>query len=307
MIATTGVRTLGGDIPGTALGVVDAHDHVFFASPALPGVELNDVSIARAELRTFQQAGGGAVVQWTPAGLSRRLDDLKHLSTETGVHVIAATGRHRREHHPGRGPLPEQVLAQQFIDEILDPRHPCGLVKVATGYHHLDAWERTNLQAAGEAHRATGAPVAVHLELGTHGTVVVDVLLGLDVPAESIILGHLGRNPDPGYVDDVAARGTYVCFDGPSRANHRTDWRSPELIGQLAEAGRLPQILLGADTTTATARTVIAGPGMAGLLTWAETTIRPRIGAQALDALLRGNPRRAFVARPRARTQRRLA
>lgn len=43
-----------------------------------------------------------------------------------------------------------------------------GLVKIAGDFHHLDAHARTAaLGTAADAHRATGAPVALHLERGT--------------------------------------------------------------------------------------------------------------------------------------------
>ncbi|NUO41270.1 MAG: phosphotriesterase, partial [Streptomyces sp.] len=44
------VRTVLGDVDPGALGVCDAHDHLFFGSPQLPGQELRDVAAARAEL-----------------------------------------------------------------------------------------------------------------------------------------------------------------------------------------------------------------------------------------------------------------
>lgn len=60
------VRTVLGDVPGEELGVCDAHDHLFFASPRPPGEELDDAAAARAEPAAFRERGGGAVVQWTP-------------------------------------------------------------------------------------------------------------------------------------------------------------------------------------------------------------------------------------------------
>jgi predicted metal-dependent phosphotriesterase family hydrolase len=42
---------VAGDVPAEALGVCDAHDHLFFGSPQLPGQELRSVSAARADPR----------------------------------------------------------------------------------------------------------------------------------------------------------------------------------------------------------------------------------------------------------------
>ena len=58
------VRTVLGDVPADRLGVVDAHDHLFLASPRLPGEELDDPMAAAAELRAFAELGG---TTWTSA------------------------------------------------------------------------------------------------------------------------------------------------------------------------------------------------------------------------------------------------
>ncbi len=89
------IRTLLGDMEPDGLGAVDAHDHLFLSSPALPGEGLDDADAAERELRAFRRVGGGTVVQWTPRGLGRSLTELALISSRTGVHVVAATGRHR--------------------------------------------------------------------------------------------------------------------------------------------------------------------------------------------------------------------
>ena len=153
------------------------------------------------------------------------------------------------------------------------------------------------MTAAAEAHHATGAPIAVHLELGTAALDVLDLLCGeLGVPPAHVILGHLNRSPDQRMHRDVAKAGAFIAFDGPSRANHATDWRLLDSIVALAEAGHADQLLLGADTTTARARAATGeGPGMPFLL----NGLRPRIERELGDALatkiLVENPARAFA------------
>ncbi len=289
-----GVRTVLGDIDPAGLGVTNAHDHLFFGTPRLPGQELNDAGPALAEARAFAAAGGRTIVQWTPRGLGRRLPDLPGIAERAGVHIIAATGRHRAEHYPPGTTETADDLAAAFVADI---DGGCGLVKIGTGYHHLDAFERTSLEAAARAHHTTGVPIGIHLELGTGGDLVLDVLTGLGVVPESIILGHAGRNPDDGYLLDLAASGAFLCLDGPSRANHRTDWRTPPCVELLVERGHGDQLLIGADTTTAAARSVTSGPGMPGLLTRFGRGLSRRLGADAYRAIVVANPARAFAAR----------
>ncbi|WP_030660582.1 phosphotriesterase family protein [Streptomyces cellulosae] len=295
------VRTVVGDVSPAALGVCDAHDHLFFRSPRLPGQELQHVSAARAELAAFLAQGGDSVVQWTPYGLGRRAADLPPLSRETGVLVVAATGLHQAVHYDDetlrrlRGRLAE-VFVAELTEGIGTSGVRAGLIKVAGGFHGLDAHARWTMRAAAEAHRATGAPIAVHLELGTGALDVLDLLCGeLEVPPHRVILGHLNRFPDGVVHLQAAESGCYLAFDGPSRANHATDWRMPGAVRALADAGHGDRLLLGGDTTTAQARSVDGGPGMPYLLRRVRPRLEVELGEGMVERILVRNPGRAFA------------
>lgn len=141
------VRTALGDVPAGELGVCDAHDHLFFAGPRLPGEELHDTAAARAEPAAWREWGGGAVVRWTPYGLRRRAAGLP-----------ACPGRPVCMWSPRRGstgtPLRRGVLAgprgraaDVFAAELTRGTGTsgvrAGLIKVAGGFHErLDALGR---------------------------------------------------------------------------------------------------------------------------------------------------------------------
>ena len=200
-------------------------------------------------------------------------------------------------------------LTEIFIDELVlgtraddDPDRTAGqvragLIKVAGGFHSLDRHARAVMRAAAEAHHSTGAPVGVHLELGTAGEDVVDLLCGeLGMPPRSVILGHLNRSPDLSMYREVAAAGVYLGFDGPSRANHATDWPLAASLRALAEAGYGDQLLLGGDTTTAAARaSTDGGPGMPFLLRRLRPTLEQALGADLVERIFVANPARAFA------------
>lgn len=297
----TAIRTVLGDLPPGDLGVCDAHDHLFFGSPRLPGQELRNVAAARAELAAFRERGGGSVVQWTPYGLGRRAADLPPLSRETGVHVVAATGLHQAVHYDDdtlaglRGRLAD-VFVSELTESIGVSGVRAGLVKVAGGFHALDAHARWTMSAAAEAHHATGATIAVHLELGTGALDVLDLLCGeLGVPPHRVVLGHLNRSPDLVVHRQAAESGCYLAFDGPSHAHHATDWRMPDAVRALADAGFGDRVLLGADTTTAAARSVGGGPGMPYLLRRVRPRLVHAVGEDLVGRILTENPGRAFV------------
>ncbi|MFJ2963898.1 phosphotriesterase [Streptomyces collinus] len=296
------VRTVLGDVSPADLGVCDAHDHLFFGSPRLPGQELRSMAAARAELVAFREQGGGTVVQWTPYGLGRRAADLPPLSRETGVHVVAATGLHQAVHYDedtlaGLRSRLAEVFVAELTEGIGTSGVPAGVVKVAGGFHTLDAHARWTMTAAAEAQRATGAAIAVHLERGTGALDVLDLLCGeLGVPPHRVVLGHLNRSPDLVVHRQAAEYGCYLAFDGPSLAHHATDWRMPDAVRALADAGFGDRLLLGADTTTAAARSVDGGPGMPYLLRRVRPRLVDAVGEELVRRILTENPGRAFGA-----------
>lgn len=307
------VRTVLGDVPADELGICDAHDHLFLRSPRLPGQELDDPERAAGQLAAFRALGGGTVVQWTPYGMGRRAADLAALSASTGVHVVAATGLHQAAHYapevlhriaPSHSGLPDPArLADLFVAELTEgigeSRVRAGMIKVAGAFHGVDAHARRTMTAAAEAHHRTGAPIGVHLELGTGALDVLDLLCGeLEVAPGRVLLGHLGRCPDVDVQREAGRAGAFLAFDGPSRANHATDWRLPDQLVALAEAGLGGQLLLGGDTT------VPETPGMPHLLRRVRPRLEEALGKELLDTVLTANPARAFGFAPVSRTRR---
>ncbi|GHE82952.1 phosphotriesterase [Streptomyces longispororuber] len=300
--AGAAVRTVLGDVAPRELGVCDAHDHLFLRSPQLPGQELDSVQAAAGELAAYRAAGGQGLVQWTPYGMGRRAGDLPALARASGARIVAATGLHQAVHY-----TPETLtalraggLAALFVRELTqgigDSGVRAGLIKVAGGFHGLDAHARWTMTAAAEAHHATGAPVAVHLELGTGALDVLDLLCAeLSVPPGKVILGHLNRFPDLTVHRQAAEAGAYLALDGPSRVHHATDWRMPDAVRALADAGYGDRLLLGGDTTTAAARSVDGGPGMPYLLRRVGPRLALAVGEELVDQMLTTNPAAAFA------------
>ncbi len=291
----TRVRTVLGDVPAGELGVCDAHDHLFIRTPVLPGLELDDPEGAGERLRDFHALGGRTVVQWTPYGMGRRPADLAALSRAVGARIVAATGLHQAAHYPPESlgrimPELEELFVSEITDGIGTTGVRAGLIKVAGAFHGLDAHARHTMRAAAGAHHRTGAPIAVHLELGTGARDVLDLLCGeLGVEPRRVILGHLGRFPDGVAQLDAARAGAFLAFDGPSRAHHATDWRLPEQLAALAEAGFGRQLLLGGDTT------VPGTPGMPYLLRRLRPRLVRSLGEELLEAVLADHPARAFA------------
>ncbi|MFD8708010.1 phosphotriesterase [Kitasatospora sp. NPDC059648] len=307
---TRTVRTVLGDIDPAQLGVTDSHDHLFIRSPRFPGQELDDPAAAADVLGAYATAGGRTLVQWTPWGMGRGADALAELSRASGVHVVAATGAHQTAHYaPGRFPAPDARaqddpapytdLAGRFVAELTTGLPGAlegvraGLIKIADDAGPLTGHTRRTMAAAAEAHHATGAPIAVHLEPDGDPHGVLRRLHGRHgVRPDRIVLGHLTRFTDRALHRSLAAEGVFLALDSPARIGHPADLQAFDVIADLVEAGLADRLLLGADTTTRTARE-LGGP--VRLLTDLAPRLARTFGPELPDRLLVANPTAAFA------------
>ena len=294
------VRTVRGDIDPAALGPCDAHEHLFLVTPAQSGDEFDDIEKAIEEAQTLADAGASALVDWTPIGVGRDLDGLARVSDETGLHVVAATGLHREVHYRGDDPLRAESVDDLASRFEADLRGRCGIVKVGASYHRVTPFEAKAFEAAAAAHARTGAPVCVHTEHGTMGLALVERLGALGVPAASVVLAHLDRNPDAGEHAATAAAGAWLQLDGPGRTKYWPDSTILTLIADLANRGHAGSLLLGGDTGRASSmRAYGGGPG----LDYVFARFKPRLERELGDELSRQifveNAARAFAFAPR--------
>ena len=269
------VRTVLGDIDPGELGRCDAHEHLLLVSPLLRGHELDDRELATADAHALRAAGADAVVEWTPLGLGRDLDGLASASRASGLHIVAATGLHRDAHYSdefwGRDATPAE-LADLYVSELEDR---CGMIKVGASYHRLTAFERRAWEAAAAARERTGAPVCVHLELGTCGPEAVEAF------GAGVVLAHLDRNPDPGLHRELAQAGAWLSYDGVGRIKYGPDSSILELI----EAVGPDRVLLGGDQARRTEHPI----------DWLFRRFVPRLDEETAARILVTNPAQAFA------------
>ncbi len=307
------VMTVTGPMPASALGVVDAHDHLFLRSPALAGHEFDDLDRSTDEVRGAAAAGIGAIVEMTPIGCGRRPDLMRRLSGASGVPVIAATGYHRDAHYPPGHPVHElsvEELTRRCIVDLVDGMHPsdwddpaaalddarAGAIKAGASYQHVSASERRRLEAVARANGETDAAILVHTEVGTCGHEIVDLLTSAGVNTGRIILSHLDRNPDAELHAELAGRGVWLEYDTVGRIKYRPDSTLLDLIAVLVGAGFGDRIMLGMDLGRRDyLRAYGGGPGIAYLMTDFVPRLRRRVGDAAAHAILATNPAAAFA------------
>lgn len=312
------VMTVTGPMPASALGAVDAHDHLFLDTPALPGDAFTELEPVVEELREARATGLGALVEMTPIGLGRQPAAMRAASEASGVPVIAASGYHRDAHYPAGHWVHDasvETLTERIVTDLTEGMHPAdwndpslpldparaGAIKGGASYHHASPSERRRLEAIAAASVRTGAAVLVHTEIGTFGHELVDLLEGHGVAPSRVLLAHLDRNPDAELHAEIAARGVTLEYDTMGRTKYHPDSVVLDLIEAVVARGHLDRIVLGLDLGRRESfRAYGGGPGMRHLLATFVPRLRRRIGDDAVERILVANPARAFALAPAA-------
>lgn len=299
----TSVMTVLGPVDVSELGYVDAHEHLFLRTPALPGEEFWDEAKSIDEAAAVRSSGIGTIVDLTPVGLGRRPTALAKLSTAAGVHVVAATGYHRSAHYPAwhwAREVSDDVLLDILLTDLtagMDDRDwagprpvpttvRAGIVKLGASYQRITTDEDRWFRAGAEAARRTGVPLAVHCEVGTAGHDILDRLA-----PHRVLLCHLDRNPDLGLHRELASRGAFLVYDTIGRIKYGPDSRILDLVEGMADAGLAGQVCLGTDVgRRSMLRAYGGGPGMDVLGRTFFPRLEHRLGRDVVDLVMKEAP-----------------
>ncbi len=317
-MTTPFIRTVLGDIT-SAKGVVYTHEHLIIDSALIadrfPHIHLYDVQAAIDEVIQCRRAGAGLMVDTMPVAAGRDINRLATIAEQTGVSILAVTGLHHDRYY---GPLhwTNRVSAEELtdlfvadltqgVDEfdytgpiIRRTRHRAGLVKVATSGSEPDARDLRNLDAVAAASVATGAPVLTHCEGGLGGVAQVARLVGLGVPASSIILSHVDKSQDLAYMTDLAQTGAVLELDQSIRERAKgVDSITVRAVLALVGAGLEDQLVLGTDGARRSLwRTLGGEPGLAWLASdLPDVLTQAGVGPAALNKILHANALRALT------------
>ena len=270
-------------------------------TPVLPGEALDDVARSQAETQALGDAGIDALVELTTLGLGRDPASLAEISRRTGVRIVMATGVQAEAHHPPGDPLREPdaaELADRFTADLMDGVGGvrAGVIKVGAGYWHISGFERRNLEAAGEAHRRTGAAVVCHTELGTAALELVELLDAFGVAPHRVALAHMDRNPDPALHLELASTGAFLGYDGWARPKHHPDSTLLDCLGAVVDGGGSSAIVLGGDAARRSRMRAYGGlPGLDYLPRRVVPRVRSLGGEGLVRRLLVDNPSRLLA------------
>ena len=271
------VRTIRGDVDPTTLGVVDAHDHLIRVGAGevyLDGDHLlDDVDKAVEEATYFVEASrnwadAGTVIDMCPADCGRDVLKLAEVNSRVdGLQVVVATGFHQEKvyletktHWVWQQPvtkIADMLIAdiEQGVDRydysgpfVERTEHRAGVIKFASAYGKITAWEEKTLEAAAIAAKETGCPINTHTSAGTAALEQAQRFVKLGVNPEKVAIGHTQRNADVWYLSQITKLGCYLEFDGTSRIKYRADSDRVMLVRELGRLGFGKQILLGTDS-----------------------------------------------------------
>ena len=303
------VMTVLGPLPPEEMGVCLHHEHILCDPQAVtesePDFRLDDIDCASEELESFVTAGGRAILDASPRDYGRNIEGLRKVAQRVPVHIISVAGRHKHLHASRmKNALDVESLVAEYVSELVDGVGPDsirpGVIKLGTSLNEMTAVEEVATRAAARAHRATGAPITTHLEAGTHGHQVLNLLEAEGVDPSRVILGHLDRALDLDYLGSLLDRGAFCSFDQIGKPHYGPDAARITMLLDLLAAGYEDQLLVSQDVARKSALMAYGGaPGLVYLLE--RFTVDLMGGGASADVvvkLLIHNPARALTIVP---------
>lgn len=249
------VRTVLGDILPDQLGFTYSHEHLWCCPPPSQkdrDFELTNFEASLQELMNFKMAGGQTLVDASTLDYGRDGNKLKAMAEQSGVHVIGTTGFNKHIYFPQwvEEESIEQIAARmvQDVTKGMDGSDAkSGFLKSGSWLQLIHPLEEKTTRALALAQLQTGAPVWLHTEAGTMGMEMLDILEEEGVDLTKVAVGHSDRNADSYYHLQLANRGAYVQFDGPSKVKYNPDSTRVQLIQTLLSHGFGEQLLISGD------------------------------------------------------------
>jgi phosphotriesterase-related protein len=274
------IRTLRGDIQPEQLGFTYSHEHIvcrpdYWVQREADDLLLDDKEKSKKDVEDFVRHGGKTIVDATAVDYGRDVQAVKEISEELDIHIIGTAGfnksflwdaRIKEELKPIIGNYETysewidkasiNQLTEFVINEVENGLEgtpfKAGQVKFGTGYNRITPLEEKVLRAVARAHHETNAPVHSHTEAGTMALEQLELLRSENVNLEYLSLGHMDRNPDPFYHEQIARTGAYLCFDGIAKIKYAPESTRIHCILELVKKGYENQILVSGDTARKT-------------------------------------------------------
>jgi predicted metal-dependent phosphotriesterase family hydrolase len=305
------IVTVQGPISPAELGITLSHDHLIIDAFKLFGEAsgsyawiLDDEDIAIDELRRYRAAGGAAIADPTNIGIGRNPAALRRISQASGVHIIMGAGWYRERAYPAYvyEEMPD-TLADRLVNDLLvgadgtDVR--AGFIgEIGTERGHIGPAQERVFRAAARAQLRTGCPIMTHTtHFGELALEQLDLFHEEGVPAERVIISHLGDRMGLKWWLPIASRGAWLSIDnlGFVSGYAPLEVRADNVAG-LCREGFVGQLMLSNDLCLIDQMGTFGGPGYDNVIRNFLPLLRERgVSAEDIQTMLVANPARAFA------------
>jgi len=343
------VMTVTGAVRADQLGVILPHEHILMAMdwPGLwPDVShrpdlvwkkvsienlgelrrnycairdnaiLDSVEEQSREVRRFQQAGGGAIMEMSTYGLYGNPAGLKQISLNSGVYIIAGTGFYLEQTFSDEiKHMSVEQMASVMLGDIYEG-FPGSDVKagvigeVGITPPKIQGAEERSLRAAARVQHETGLSMNVHIGFSIDlSRQAVQILREEKADFRKIAFAHCDGNP-PEVNRELAELGVYVecdCFgnefyvdngayDGDNPWYFGSDGDRIRSIQMLIDAGLGDRLFFSQDVCSKMQTVQYGGYGYAHLLENILPMLEHRgVSHQALWKIMTENPLRFLL------------
>jgi len=273
------IRTVLGEIDTSQLSYCHAHEHVWIDG------DIDDYGASLRELCLFKSAGGSSLVDAQPLSAGGNIEQLKRLSNDSGVNIIAAGGFHLDKYYD-RGEIP----AIRYHQDI-------GIMKCALDVREKAERYRAVLEETIGISMNRGLPLLVHVERNARVDTFIEYLEKKHMPMDRVILCHMDRACDDLKLHEAVLReGCYLEYDTIGRYKYHDDDRECDIINHAVSLGYEDRILLGLDTTKARLLSYGGTPGLCFIRQcFEECMVRHGINEGTIKKFMETNPRNAFT------------
>ncbi|HEY8514565.1 MAG TPA: phosphotriesterase-related protein [Candidatus Binatia bacterium] len=325
------INTVTGNCRPDELGRTLVHEHLLVGYPGwqmdalAPRFERNEAKKRAIEaMHRLQEFGVKTFIDPCPMDLGRDPEFMAEVAQASGMRIICTTGAYFEEqgltYTFANLPLDDiaAIYEKEITEGIGDTGIKAGLIKIATGNHHVSEYERKLLVAAARAAKRCNVPLISHTQEGSCGLDQIEIVTGEGVPPHRLLVGHSDGIDDPDYHRAIVRAGSYIGFDRLGITIILPDEVRVKNIASLVRDGFGKQVCLSHDTICASwlGRPII-GPGQVldpaliptMLPNWTPTHLFERIIPMLLDAgveesaiwtMLDENPTRWFRGTPPA-------
>ncbi|MEA9984188.1 phosphotriesterase-related protein [Subtercola sp. RTI3] len=264
----TTIETVRGPIAVEDIGVTLTHEHIFTKNPEIeqnwpdPEWEGEEPMIQKAvdALTALKAKGIDTMVDLTVPGLGRYIPRIQQVAARVDLNIVVATGFYTfkdlpsffQTHGPGLMVDGPELMTEFFVRDITEGIGDSGVkavfIKIATDEFGITPGVERVMNAAAEAHKATGATISTHTHVEHFtGRLQQEFFRKAGVPLENVLIGHCGDSTDLDYLKELMDNGSTIGLDRFGMEQVLHDDRRIEMLVQLIELGYAEKITLSHD------------------------------------------------------------